>query len=225
MPYYRAFYDVPEESDTQDLQTATDATDAEIELESVVPPTSSEVQVKHDKKVEKKCIKCKLWWPRETHFGIHDTSNDGRQSICKICKKEANKEAQNKNVPTRIRHHTATRCLEQLKGYVPHAFTRNIETYLGYRIKALVAHLRADLRAREGPERDLRVALNEGYHIDHIRPLSLYTVIVDGEVDWEEFRRCWAIENLSAIPGKDNLKKSNKWVELSPTEEPTENVF
>lgn len=221
MPYYRAFYDVSVEScepDTQDLHPLVE--DEHVVVSAGAESVGVEVR-KHDRKVEKKCIKCRQWWPKDTHFGVHDTSSDGLQSICKVCKKNANKDAQNKNVPTRIRHHTATRCLEQLKGYVPHAFTRNLEDYLGYKIKALVNHLRADLRGREGPERDLRAALNEGYHIDHIRPLSLYKVVVPDEenpgqmkVDWEEFRRCWDIKNLSAIPGKENLKKSNKWEDI-----------
>lgn len=166
--------------------------------------------VKHDRKKEQKCIKCRQWWPIETHFGVHNTSSTGRQSICKVCKKEANKRAQNKNVHVRLRHHIATRCLDQLKGYVPSGFTRNIEEYLGYRISALVKHLREDLVRREGEGRSLKDALNEGYHVDHIMPLSSYKVIVDEDVDWETFKRCWRITNLSAIPSQENLAKGAK---------------
>lgn len=173
-------------------------------------------KVKHDRKIEKKCIKCKTWWPYATHFGVHNTSSDGYQSICKNCKKDANKEAQKRNVGARVRHHTATRCLEQLKGHVPSGFTKEMEKHLGYKIVQLVRHLRTDLHEREGAGRSLKDALNDGYHIDHIKPLSSYTVIVDGEVDWDAFRECWRIENLSAIPARENLVKGAKY---TPKEE------
>ncbi len=29
-------------------------------------------------------------------------------------------------------------------------------------------------------------------------------------VDWDEFKRCWAMTNLSAIPADENLKKGAK---------------
>jgi hypothetical protein len=64
----------------------------------------------------------------------------------------------------------------------------------------------------------LKDALNEGYHIDHIRPLSLYPVVrkVMGgteEVDWEVFRACWRIENLTAIPARENLQKGARYTD------------
>ena len=160
-------------------------------------------------------------------FGKHADSNDGLQSICFACKNIMNNLARTKNVTARIRHHTATRCLTQLAGHVPKNFVTELESYLGYRVKALVKHLSKDLREREGPRRKLRDALNEGYHIDHIRPLSLYKVIRTqelrdkigkeygdgGTVDWEAFRECWRIVNLTAIPAKENLQKGAKYEE------------
>ena len=204
-----------------------------------------------DKRVSKKCIKCRKWWPRadilnnegeveEKHgFGAHETSSDGLQSICFTCKNAMNNKARDKNITARIRHHTSTRCLTQLgKDHTPPNFVANLEDYLGYRIATLVKHLSKDLKSREGPKRKLRDALMEGYHIDHIRPLSLYKVVVgvsngstvegstiDGggstievktHIDWDQFRECWRMENLCAIPGEENLAKGATYVDPNP---------
>jgi len=181
----------------------------------------------YDKRLYKKCIKCRAWKPRKTlthpdnedieikkGFGNHKDSSDGLQSICYMCKNVMNNKARSRNVTARIRHHTGTRCLTQLgKEHTPKNFVANLEDYLGYKISTLVKHLSKDLKEREGPKRKLRDALNEGYHIDHVHPLSKFLVIVDGNagtlayVDWDAFRECWAIKNLSAIPAADNLAK------------------
>ena len=172
-----------------------------------------------DKSLYKKCIKCREWKRRtpllsdagvviETKgFGANRDSNDGLQSICMACKHTMNTASRNRNVTARIRHHTATRCLTQLGEHAPLGFVTNLEDHLGYKIRALVGHLGADLKAREGLRRKLVDALNEGYHIDHIYPLSRFNVVTSAGVDWDEFRRCWSIDNLSAIPAEENLKK------------------
>jgi hypothetical protein len=98
-----------------------------------------------------------------------------------------------------------------------------LEYYLGYRITALVKALGKDLKEREGSHRKLRDALNEGYHIDHKRPLSSFNVVILENhvemVDWEEFKRCWSISNLMAIPAVENLKKGASYDEASDTEQ------
>ncbi len=190
----------------------------------------------YDKKLYKKCIKCRKWQPRKpltnengtelkAGFGKHDTSSDGIQSICHKCKNKANVKARKQNVTARLRHHIATRCLTQLGDLTPVEFTKHLEDYLGYRISTLVRHLRKDLQEREGKKRKLRDALNEGYHIDHIKPLSLFPVVwepveypddpttVDPEpwVDWDVFKECWEISNLSAIPAEENLAKGAQY--------------
>lgn len=203
----------------------------------------------YNRRTHKKCIKCRQWKPRKDitieltvddvdegmstsqvvtkhGFGKHKDSSDGLQSICFTCKNVMNNKAREKNVTARIRHHTATRCLTQLgKTLTPPNFVANLEDYLGYRISKLVKHLSADLKEREGVKRKLRDALNEGYHLDHIRPLSSYDVITgrdlgqneegdtvaELEVDWDAFRDCWRIENLTAIPAQENLQKGAKY--------------
>ncbi len=178
----------------------------------------------YDKKLYKKCIKCRGWKPREDledangtfikrGFGKHADSSDGLQSICFLCKNAMGNKAREKNVTARIRHHTGTRCLTQLgKALTPPNFVANLEDYLGYKISTLVKHLSADLKEREGKSRKLRDALNDGYHIDHIHPLSKFKVIrksktLEDTVDWDAFRKCWAITNLRAITAEENLAK------------------
>lgn len=187
--------------------------------------------VPENKQLYKKCIKCRQWKPRQDivanpdteeativekkGFGDHNSS-DGLQSICYTCKNTMNTKAREKNVTARIRHHTATRCLTQLGEHAPETFTADMEHHLGYKITALVKALGKDLKEREGHTRKLRDALNEGYHIDHVRPLSSFNVLVDALVDWDEFRLCWAISNLKAIPAEENLAKGAQRTDLSP---------
>ena len=160
------------------------------------------------KERKKKCAKCggvKL----HGEFNSNPDSSDGRQSYCKTCKNALGKRRRQMNVRARIKHHTATRVKDQLGPLTPDNITRDLETYLGYNISTLVKALRTDLQTRE-PEKTLRIALNDGYHIDHIHPLSKFPVIIDGEVNWDEFKKCWAISNLSAIPADENLSKGAK---------------
>lgn len=168
----------------------------------------------YDPRTQKRCIKCHEWKDRSGEnrgFGDHESSSDGLQSICFSCKNKANNVAREKNVMVRLRHHISTRCLTQLGEAAPEGFTRDMERYLGYRVSWLVKYLSWELKRREGPRRKLRDALMEGYHVDHIHPLSRFAVLRDdGTVDWAEFRRCWHPRNLSAIPGEENLKKGAK---------------
>lgn len=178
-------------------------------------------------KTHKRCIKCRIWKPRKAivddsgnitekaGFGKHNSS-DGLQSICHSCKNDMNKDARGKDVSARLRHHISTRCLTQLGSAAPKSFVKDMETYLGYRIEALVKSLKRDLKEREGKTRKLRDALSEGYHVDHKKPLSLFSVVVEDSsgnqsVDWDMFKECWAIENLSAIPASENLAKGAKF--------------
>jgi hypothetical protein len=104
------------------------------------------------------------------------------------------------------------------KELTPTNFVANLEDYLGYKISTLVKHLSRDLKEREGVGRKLRDALNEGYHIDHIHPLSRFAVVGtddlgEGFVNWEAFRECWSMANLTAIPAEENLAKGAKVID------------
>jgi hypothetical protein len=45
------------------------------------------------------------------------------------------------------------------------------------------------------------------WHVDHIRPISSFNI---GEIGDEEFKKCWSLNNLQPLWGKENLRKSNK---------------
>jgi len=190
-----------------------------------------------DKKIWKKCIRCRKWKPKADiidpssgevtepkGFGMHQDTDDGLQVICYACKNTLGSAKRNQNVRARLRHHTGTRCLTQLGEAAPAGFSAKLEGYLGYTIAKLVKHLGTDLKEREGPKRKLVDALNEGYHIDHIHPLSKFNVVWydrggTPHVHWDVFRKCWAPENLRAIPALENLQKGAK-VEVEEDEPP-----
>lgn len=152
-----------------------------------------------------KCVKCgekKLF----TDFGLNSGSSTGYQTYCKKCKNALGDRRRLVNISARIQHHFATRIKLQLGAKAPENYVKRLPELLGYTFTELKRALSQEIQEREGIS--LRKALQEDYHIDHIRPLSSFKVIgASGEVDWEIFRECWAISNLRAIPAEANLKK------------------
>lgn len=155
-------------------------------------------------KKRKKCVKCgTIREPKE--FGSNSGTWDGLQTYCKSCKNDLGKKRRELNVNARLKHHMATRVSTQLGIYAPPSVTLKLEGLLGYKISALVKYLSTELRERE--DKSLRKALQEGYHVDHIKPLSLFPVIKNGKIDIEVFQDCWRIKNLKAISAHENLTK------------------
>lgn len=170
------------------------------------------VYPKPRRKTHKKCIKCHCRRPK-AYFGQHSSSGDGLQSYCKFCKNALGKKRREGKPAHRLKHHMSTRITSQLGKLCPDNLTEDLETHLGYTMNSLVRHLREELHKDEGPNRKLQDALEEGYHVDHIKPLSSYIVIIEGQIDWQVFRACWAINNLKAIPASVNLSKGAKYEE------------
>jgi hypothetical protein len=154
----------------------------------------------------KKCVKCKEV-RLLSDFGKHSDSKDGHQSYCRHCKNALGKARRENRPEARLKHHIATRVMKQCPNY-PAKLVENLEYYLNYGIDELVYALERDCRERLGM--DLIKTFIKGYHLDHKRPLSSFNVT---SVECEEFRACWAIENLWMIPGIDNLKKGTKSIE------------
>jgi hypothetical protein len=46
------------------------------------------------------------------------------------------------------------------------------------------------------------------WHIDHIRPVSSFNYTT---TECEDFKKCWALNNLQPLWAKDNLRKGDKW--------------
>ena len=46
------------------------------------------------------------------------------------------------------------------------------------------------------------------WHIDHIRPVSSFNYTT---TDCDDFKKCWALNNLQPLWAKDNMSKGEKW--------------
>ena len=45
------------------------------------------------------------------------------------------------------------------------------------------------------------------WHVDHVKPISSYIILEIGD---DEFMKCWSLNNLQPLWGKENISKSNK---------------
>lgn len=153
----------------------------------------------------KKCVTCSELKPR-TEFALHDTSSDGRASVCNQCRNDANNERRRTNPVHRLKHHTSVRVERQLGANCPEGYQRDLERYLGYRIQQLVDKLEEELK-KEGTT--LAKAFKADWHLDHVVPLHSFNVI---DINSEAFRQCWDIQNLKMIPSEVNLKKGGKMI-------------
>jgi len=80
---------------------------------------------------------------------------------------------------------------------------RHWETLVDYTITELMNHLESQFK--EGMSWD-----NYGkWHIDHIRPVSSFNFT---RPECDEFKQCWALDNLQPLWAVDNLRKHNKWI-------------
>ena len=50
-----------------------------------------------------------------------------------------------------------------------------------------------------------------GWHIDHIKPVAAFKLIKeDGELDLEQIKLCWSLDNLQPLWAKDNMSKDSR---------------
>jgi len=76
---------------------------------------------------------------------------------------------------------------------------RHWEILVGYTLKDLAIHLEKLFDENMNWE-----DYGPYWHIDHIKPKSLFTI--------EEFRQCWALNNLQPLERIENLKKGIKYI-------------
>lgn len=78
---------------------------------------------------------------------------------------------------------------------------RSWEKLVGYSVNDLIDHLES--RFHEGMTWD-----NYGaWHIDHIRPIDSFNYLSPED---EEFRECWALQNLQPLWALENMRKGSK---------------
>lgn len=153
---------------------------------------------------EKRCACCgekKL----VEEFPKHGTSSDGRASYCRGCKNGLAKKRRTNDPIARLRHYITTRIKNEFGDNAPKDVHTNLEGYLGYELWNLKKHLKQTVRTEYGIA--LVKSFKEDYHLDHIKAHSTFDIRTIGD---EEFKRCWAIDNLKMIPAKLNLQKGAK---------------
>lgn len=85
---------------------------------------------------------------------------------------------------------------------------KDLEGVLGYSTQELKCHIESTFK--DGMTWDNYCYT--GWHVDHIRPVSSYSLSnADGTYNSEEVKACWALTNLQALWGTDNMIKSNSW--------------
>jgi len=80
---------------------------------------------------------------------------------------------------------------------------RHWETLVGYTLNDLTKHLKNTV-PKEYTWQDY---LKGKFHIDHIKPISAFNFIKPED---EEFKQCWALDNLQLLLAEDNLRKGKK---------------
>ena len=208
---------VPQEGEEDDVNTPNGSGDSESGTvqRKVVKGTIGQGSARKNKGSNgvatgsKRCTKCKE--VRSTKdYRPHDSTADGLAAYCRFCQNGLNKSYRDKNAPMRVKHHFATRIADQYKGSqnLPEGYTEKLESYLGYKMSALIKHLDQTLQEEYPEEKDTLSVLKKGWHIDHIKPLKLFPTKVIGDT---EFRKCWDLKNLKVIPAEDNLAKGSSF--------------
>ncbi len=113
--------------------------------------------------------------------------------------------------------HSNRKNLSTPKGIVSDRIRRQINHYLGkYRISkggktfTLLGYSPMDLvRHIESQFTDGMSWNNrDKWHIDHIRPVASFNYTT---TECEDFKKCWALENLQPLWAKDNISKGSEW--------------
>lgn len=84
---------------------------------------------------------------------------------------------------------------------------RHWETLVDYTLDQLISHLEKQFKPNMSWE---NYGLH-GWHIDHIRPIASFNF---NSPEDEEFKQCWALENLQPLWSEQNWKKSDKWEQI-----------
>jgi len=170
----------------------------------------------------KKCTKCEQVKSVEE---FHKNGRGGRRSDCKTCVVDARRRYSKNNRdkineyfrlvrPAKSRARYAT---DPAYALTLRARAQSVKAFRG--AGNVVGFFRHMPYTQEEFVRHLLSTLPVGYteadacdgnklHIDHIRPISSFNLT--GDVD-DEFKACWALENLRLLPARDNMVKGAKY--------------
>lgn len=86
---------------------------------------------------------------------------------------------------------------------------RGWQKVVGYKASELKAHLERQF------ERGMSWDSYGDWHIDHIRPVSSFRLLLDdGAVDWSAVRECWSLANLRPLWAEKNVRKGAQGIYL-----------
>ena len=147
-------------------------------------------EVRQKKIKPRTCLTCKQeFMPR-----IYDVGSKQMQLYCNVkCLQNHPRKRLHNNMSSRLR-----------KACKHHKTKKDNKTF------ALLGYSKDDLKIRlESQFTDGMTWDNMGkWHIDHIRPVSSFNIT---STECEDFKKCWALNNLQPLWGEDNCSKNNKW--------------
>lgn len=109
----------------------------------------------------------------------------------------------NKNPKWRISSTISIRINKTLKREGISKRKRHWENLVGYTKEDLKVHL--EKLFQEGMTWE---NYGSDWHIDHIKPISSFDIT---SLECEEFKKCWALDNLQPLWAKENMKKGNRY--------------
>jgi len=120
-----------------------------------------------------------------------------RTEAGKECRRGRDKKQYNKN---KLSRRISKMIWKALKG---NKASRHWETLVPYTLEELKQHLECLFQ----PGMSWENHTFDGWHIDHKIPMSVFNITSCG---CEDFKMCWALENLQPLWAEENLRKSNK---------------
>lgn len=165
------------------------------------------------------CTKCTIAKESSAYFKCNKAKS-GLQSQCKICKLVSVKNAPSssllqKRLKAKTEKYRATRRDYHHKTKLARNISRRIrqslklirksttwQNLVDYTLEDLKSHLQSQFKGEMCWENYGKI-----WHIDHIKPISLFSIVSE---TCEDFKACWRLTNLQPLFVIDNLRKSTK---------------
>jgi len=140
---------------------------------------------------KKKCSNCGKWKSLDK-FGSDRTTSTGYYAWCKTCDNQ-----KYDNPQVRLNRSVRKGIYDSIKN----GYEGNWQSLVDYNQEDLLNHLEDQFYNNMTWE-------DYGeWHLDHIKPISSFDY---QDPDDEEFKKCWALDNLQPLWAKENLRKGNK---------------